>query len=57
MKLLNQQEFAELLGRSRDWLQKAIHKGIAPPGKKIGNHRYWLESDLLEWYNNLKEGK
>lgn len=49
--LLNTDEVAAYLRRSKASFRWMIHNGTAPKHTKIGGRLYWREQDVIDWIN------
>lgn len=47
--MINQQQLAEMLGKSIKWAERARHEGNGPKFIKAGRSVLYRTSDVLEW--------
>jgi len=53
---MNAQTLAEFLGWKTQTVRRRVCEGLSmPPSIKVGNRRWWIESDVIEWENAHKE--
>jgi len=53
---MNAQALGEFLGWKTQTVRRRVSDGLSmPPSIKVGNRRWWIESDVIEWENAHRE--
>ena len=56
-RLLNKHEVTALIGRSYDWIWRAVNRGAFPPGRYVGQGLCWISIEIERWLANLPKQK
>ena len=56
LQLIDSAQLAKLLGRDRNWIHQALHKGLLPKPIRIGRSLRWRLSEIERWIRDMEVG-